>query len=98
MSTVISSTCRRICCILSEQTHESYYQRKADLIYDSIIERLLEREGHSVGIMQQGLIPEVVQHTRWNYGTGSKGSYDDISAFGWTHASIWEAVRKRVVG
>lgn len=81
---------------LSEQTQDAFYQRKADFIYDAIVERLLEREGHSAGIQQLGMIPEVVQHTKWNYGTGSKGSYNDISAFGWTHASIWEAVRKRV--
>ncbi len=81
---------------LSDQTGDGFFRKQADFLSDSIVERLLERDGHSTGISLKGCIPEVVQHTAWNYGTGTKGSYNNISAFGWTHASIWEVIRERL--
>ena len=78
---------------LSQITGDQYYHKKGDFITNSIVDRLLARTDHPVGIDEPGLIPEVVQHTNWNYGTGTKGSYNNISAYGWTHASVWEVIR-----
>lgn len=42
--------------------------------------RGFEEERHS--------IPEVVQHTHWDYGRNGKGYYNNIFAPGWTVASL----------
>jgi hypothetical protein len=78
--------------ILANELDDDYYSRVGSFFYNSIVERLLQYEGHDVGIAFEGLIPEVIQQTNWDYGKGGKGTYNYINAFGWTFSSIWSAL------
>ena len=59
-------------------------------VISTSMRQLLPEEGHLCGIAKAGYYPEVVQHTRWDYGKNGKGYYNDIFAPGWTVASLWE--------
>lgn len=74
---------------LSEECGEPRFAEFAEVISTSM-RQLLPREGFLCGVGRPGYYPEVVQHTRWDYGKGGKGYYNDIFAPGWTVASLWE--------
>jgi len=78
---------------LGNSTEDEFYQNASKFIYNSIVERLIQYDGHDVGIKLTGFVPEVIQQTNWDYGSGGKGTYNQINAFGWTNASIWSALK-----
>lgn len=75
---------------LAKETGEERFSKFAAVIKSSMREQLLPYEGHMSGIAKVGYYPEVVQHTKWDYGHFSKGFYNLHFAPGWTVASIWE--------
>ena len=74
---------------LSKEYNEPRFSDFAEVISTSM-RQLLPYEGHMCGIAKVGYYPEVVQHTNWDYGRNGKGYYNNISAPGWTVASLWE--------
>ena len=74
---------------LGQQTGEKRFGRMYDIIYSSL-NQLLPVKDRLCGIGVEGFYPEVVQHTKWDYGRNGKGFYNDIFAPGWTVASLWE--------
>lgn len=74
---------------LSKETGEERFSEFAHVIETSMLQ-LLPFPGHMCGVARTGYYPEVVQHTKWDYGKNGKGFYNDIFAPGWTVASLWE--------
>ncbi len=74
---------------LSKEYNEPRFADFAAVISSSM-RQLLPYEGHQCGIAKKGYYPEVVQHTKWDYGKNGKGYYNNIFAPGWTVASLWE--------
>ena len=74
---------------LSKEYNEPRFSDFAEVISTSM-RQLLPYEGHMCGIAKVGYYPEVVQHTKWDYGRNGKGYYNNIFAPGWTVASLWE--------
>lgn len=52
--------------------------------------QLMPEEGGMFDIDKRGYYPEVVQHTKWDYGRNGKGFYNDIFAPEWSVASLWQ--------
>ena len=74
---------------LSKEYNEPRFSDFAEVISTSM-RQLLPYEGHMCGIAKVGYYPEVVQHTKWDYGRNGNGYYNNIFAPGWTVASLWE--------
>lgn len=75
---------------LAKQNGDQRLIQFAKVIESSMKSQLLPRKGQMFNIGKVGYYPEVVQHTKWDYGHFGKGFYNDIFAPGWTVASLWE--------
>lgn len=77
---------------LSNETHEPRFSEMAKVITSSIKDQMLPYEGHMVGVGKVGYMPEIIQHTVWDYGANGKGYLNSHMSVGWTVASIWEVL------
>nr|WP_299384233.1 hypothetical protein [Allomuricauda sp.] len=77
---------------LSEETGEARFAAMAKVITSSIKDQMLPYEGHMVGVGKKGYMPEIIQHTVWDYGANGKGYLNSHMSVGWTVASIWEVL------
>ena len=74
---------------LAKEFNVTEYSKMAELMSSSM-RQLLPVKGNLCGIAKVGYYPEVVQHTRWDYGHNGKGCYNLYFAPGWVIASLWE--------
>ncbi|WP_431122327.1 hypothetical protein [Flagellimonas flava] len=77
---------------LSEETQEKRFAEMSEVITSSIKDQMLPYEGHMVGVGKKGYMPEIIQHTVWDYGANGKGYLNAHMSVGWTVASIWEVL------
>lgn len=77
---------------LARETDEPRFSEMAKVITSSIKDQMLPYEGHMVGVGKVGYMPEIIQHTVWDYGANGKGYLNAHMSVGWTVASIWEVL------
>ncbi|MCL6265336.1 hypothetical protein [Flagellimonas myxillae] len=77
---------------LSKETQDARFGQMAEVITSSIKDQMLPYEGHMVGVGKKGYMPEIIQHTVWDYGANGKGYLNAHMSVGWTVASIWEVL------
>ncbi|MFS4455207.1 hypothetical protein [Maribacter sp. 2304DJ31-5] len=77
---------------LSQMTGEERFAQMSEVITSSIKDQMLPYEGHMVGVGKKGYMPEIIQHTVWDYGANGKGYLNSHMSVGWTVASIWEVL------
>ena len=77
---------------LSKKTGEERFAKMSDVIVSSIKDQMLPYENHMVGVGKKGYMPEIIQHTVWDYGANGKGYLNSHMSVGWTVASIWEVL------
>ena len=75
---------------LSRETDEPRFEEMSKVIISSLKDQMLPYEGHMVGVGKKGYMPEIIQHTVWDYGANGKGYLNAHMSVGWTVASIWE--------
>ncbi|UJH67547.1 hypothetical protein [Allomuricauda sp. SCSIO 65647] len=77
---------------LGKETGEERFIKMSEVIISSIKDQMLPYEGHMVGVGKEGYMPEIVQHTTWDYGANGKGYLNSHMSVGWTIASVWETL------
>ncbi len=77
---------------LGKETGEERFIKMSEVIVSSIKDQMLPYEGHMVGVGKEGYMPEIVQHTTWDYGANGKGFLNSHMSVGWTIASVWETL------
>lgn len=77
---------------LAKENSEPRFARMAQVINSSIKDQMLPYENHMVGVGKIGYMPEIIQHTVWDYGANGKGYLNSHMSVGWTVASIWEVL------
>lgn len=75
---------------LAERTGREAYREMAVLILRNMLQ-VVSCPGADNGIGLDGLVPEVIQQTWWDFGFLGKGFYQEMSSQ-WTVASLWFAL------
>ncbi|WP_141402380.1 hypothetical protein [Sediminicola luteus] len=77
---------------LAKEQGNTRFSQMATVIETSIKDQMLPYKGHMVGVGKVGYMPEIIQHTTWDYGANGKGFLNAHMSVGWTVASIWEVL------